>query len=156
MSVGQGFAFTSSHETRERKYIHKTGSQGTALSDSHWTSLGTTPPLPHFPGAKLQSHEIPEAGSPHLPPLLGGPCAPLWGKAPAPHSQRNHSITLLTPLDLFCLSLPTGKVSDKQAAHGPDAVLLTAPANCPAGQTAGTATRDGAFQGKQVPAGETA
>lgn len=52
-----------------------------------------------------------------------------------------------------CLSLSPGKVSGKQAPHGPDAVLLTAPADRPVGETAGTTAGDGAFQGEQVPAG---
>lgn len=55
-----------------------------------------------------------------------------------------------------CLCLPPGKVSGKQAPHRPDAVLLTAPADHPVGETAGTTAGDEAFQGEQVPAEETA
>ncbi|KAM6070227.1 regulator of G-protein signaling 6 isoform 5-T6 [Theristicus caerulescens] len=49
-----------------------------------------------------------------------------------------------------------GKVSGEQAPHGPDAVLLTASAVRPAGETPSTAAGDGAFWGEQVPAGERA
>lgn len=70
----------------------------------------------HFLGAKLQAREILEAGSPHLSPLSGEPSAPLWGKAPTPHSQRNYSKTPLTPLDLFCLFVPPSRESLWQAS----------------------------------------
>ncbi|KAM9654000.1 regulator of G-protein signaling 6 isoform 2-T2 [Morphnus guianensis] len=49
-----------------------------------------------------------------------------------------------------------GKVSGEQAPHGPDAVLLTASADRPVGETPGTAAGDGAFRGEWVPAGERA
>lgn len=155
--------------TRERNHLHETVSPGTALSDSHLDITSSNPSLPnHPPGAKQQEPQMLGARSlPHrLPPCRQGTRvgshAPLSGGRPMPLTRsqtipQHHSRLRVSSVCLsVCLSLPPGKVSGEQAPHGPDAVLLTASADRPVGETPGTAAGDGAFRGEWVPAGERA
>lgn len=164
VSVGQGFALTSSHVTEKGNVFMRwcPGAPLTTLSDSHLNITGHSPSLPnHPPGAKPQASKMLGAPSPPvacLPvgrarvcPTLGeGSCPSFTAKPSVPWHHSHLRVSSV------CLSLPPGKVSDEQAPHGPDAVLLTASASCPAGGTPGTAAGDGEFRGEQVPAGERA
>lgn len=123
------------------------------MSDSHLDITSHNPSMVSHPsGAKPQASRM---LIPHcLPPCQQGwggqPCTVLWGQT----TPQHHLHLWVSPF--VCLSLSPGKVSGEQAPHGPDAVLLTASAGRPAGETPGTTTGDGAFRGERVPTGERA